>query len=61
MSRSADDDPNIPVGRDLVTVFAKDSGETVCLPPALQAELEESLEEADREDGISWDELSSRL
>ena len=51
---------SLPEGT-VVTVFAKDSAATVRLPPALQAELEESLEEADREEGISWDELSSRL
>lgn len=45
----------------VVTVFAKASESTVRLPPALQAELEASLEEADREEGISWDELSRKL
>ena len=44
-----------------VTVFAKDSEATVRLPPALQAELEEALEEADREEGISGDELFRSL
>lgn len=44
-----------------VTVFAKDSEATVRLPPALQAELEEALEEADREEGISGDELFRKL
>jgi hypothetical protein len=33
----------------------------VRLPPALQAELEEALEEADHEDGISGDELFRKL
>ncbi len=44
-----------------VTVFAQDSGATVRLPPALQAELEEALEEADHEEGISGDELFRKL
>ncbi len=44
-----------------VTVFAKDSETTVRLPPALQAELEEALEEADQEEGISGDEFFRRL
>jgi hypothetical protein len=44
-----------------VTVFAKDSGTTVRLPPALQAELEEALEEADQEEGISGDEFFNKL
>jgi hypothetical protein len=51
---------SLPEGT-VVTVFAKDSEATVRLPPALQTELEESLEEADREEGISWDELSRKL
>jgi len=45
----------------LVTVFAKDSEGSVRLPPALQAELEEALDEADREEGISGDELLGQL
>jgi predicted DNA-binding antitoxin AbrB/MazE fold protein len=44
-----------------VTVFAKDSEEIVRLSPALQAELEEALEEADHEEGISGDELFRTL
>ncbi len=40
---------------------AKDSEAPVRLPPALQADLEEALEEADREEGISGDELFRRL
>ena len=44
-----------------VTVFAQDSGAAVRLPPALQAELEEALEEADHEEGISGDELFIKL
>ena len=45
----------------VVTLIAKDSEPTVRLPPALQAELEEALEEADREEGISGDELLDKL
>jgi len=45
----------------VVTLIAKDSESTVRLPPALQAELEEALEEADREEGISGDELLDKL
>jgi hypothetical protein len=44
-----------------VAVFAQDSEATVRLSPALQAELEQALEEADREEGISGDELLERL
>jgi len=45
----------------VVTLIAKDSESTVRLPPALQAELEEALEEADREEGVSGDELLDKL
>ena len=45
----------------VVTIFAKDAETTVRLPPALQAELEAVLEEADREEGISADELLDKL
>ncbi len=45
----------------VVTIFAKDSEATVRLPPALQAELEEALEEADREEGIPGDDLLDKL
>ncbi len=51
---------SLPEGT-IVTVFAKDSEATVRLPLALQAELEEALEEADREEGISGDELLEKL
>jgi hypothetical protein len=44
-----------------VTVFAKDSEAPARLPPALRAELEAALEEADHEEGISWDDLSRKL
>lgn len=44
-----------------VTVFARDSEASVRLPLALQAELEEALEDADQEEGISGDELFKNL
>jgi hypothetical protein len=51
---------SLPEGT-VVTIFAKDSEAKIRLPPALQAELEEALEEADREEGISGDELLEKL
>ena len=51
---------SLPEGT-VVTIFAKSSEATVRLPPDLQAELEEALEEADREEGISGDELLEKL
>lgn len=45
----------------VVIVLAKDSQASVRLPPALQVELEESLEEADHEEGMSGDELLEKL
>ena len=45
----------------VVTILAKDSEAMVRLPPALQAELEEALNEADREEGISGDDLLEKL
>lgn len=41
----------------LVTVLAQDAQPSVKLPAHLQAELEDALAEADREEGISADEL----
>lgn len=51
---------SLPEGA-VVTVLAKDSDTTVRLPPALQAELEDALEEAHREEGISGDALLERF
>lgn len=51
---------SLPEGT-VVTVLAKDPEASVRLPPALQAELDESLEEADREEGMSGDELLEKL
>ena len=45
----------------VVTVFAEQAGETVRLPPPLQAELEAAIDEADREEGISGEELFEQL
>lgn len=44
-----------------VTVFAEQPGETVHLPPHLQVELEAAIDEADREEGISGEELFEQL
>ncbi len=41
--------------------FAKDSEAIVRLPPVLRAELEEALEEADREEGVSGDKFFRSL
>jgi hypothetical protein len=51
---------SLPEGT-VVTIFAKDSEAMVRLPPALQVELEEALDEADREEGISGDDLLEKL
>ena len=51
---------SLPEGT-VVTIFAKESEAVVRLPPALQSELEEALEEADLEEGISADELLEKL
>ncbi len=51
---------SLPEGT-VVTILAKSSEATVRLPPDLQAELEEALAEADREEGISGDELLEKL
>ena len=45
----------------LVTVFARDEESPVTLPPGEEAELLEALDEADREEGISAEELFDRL
>ena len=51
---------SLPEGT-VVTILARSSEATVRLPPDLQAELEEALAEADREEGISGDELLEKL
>jgi hypothetical protein len=45
----------------LVTVIANSGETSVRLPKALQMELEEALEEADREEGISGGEMLEKL
>ena len=44
-----------------VTIFAPEAQASVCMPAALQVELEEALDEADREEGITGDELLEKL
>lgn len=44
-----------------MTIFAKDAEAVVRLPPSLQSELEEALDEADREAGVSAEKLLERL
>ena len=51
---------SLPEGT-IVTILAKGSETTIQLPPALQAELEEAIEEADREEGITGEELLDKL
>ena len=45
----------------IVTVLAQDPQASVKLPAHLQAELEDALAEADREEGISVEELFDRI
>ena len=45
----------------VVTVYAQEPGSVVRLPPHLQAELEEAIDEADRADGIPAEELFAQL
>lgn len=45
----------------IATVLAQYTQPSVKLPPHLQAELEDALAEADRDEGISADELFARL
>ena len=51
---------SLPEGT-VVTIFAKDSEGRGRLPPALQAEREEALDEANREEGISGDRPLEKL
>jgi hypothetical protein len=50
----------LPEG-SVVTVLAQEVQPSVKLPAHLQTELEDALAEADREDGISADELFAKL
>ncbi len=45
----------------VVTILARDEESPVKLPPAEEAELLDALDEADREEGISAEELFDRL
>jgi hypothetical protein len=54
------DDIVLPEGT-VVTIFAQDAEAIVQLSPALQSELEEALDEADREEGVSAKTLLERL
>jgi hypothetical protein len=51
---------SLPEGT-VVTVLARGDEAAVRLPPEQEAELLEALDEADREEGISADELFVRL
>lgn len=51
---------SLPEGT-VVTVLANGGDSTVRLPPELEAELLEALDEADREPGISGEEMLARL
>ncbi len=50
------DGPSLPEGT-IVTVYAHEPMQVVRLSPELQAELEEAIDEADRKEGISAEEL----
>ena len=45
----------------VVTIFAKDTGAVVRLSPSLLSELEEALDEAEREEDVSAEVLLERL
>jgi len=51
---------DLPEGTE-VTVLVRESGSAVQLPADLQAELDDALDEADRTEGISADELFAQL
>jgi hypothetical protein len=51
---------SLPEGTQVGVFVASEPG-SIRLPPALQMELELALEEADREGGISADELFAEL
>ena len=54
------DHGSLPEGTE-VAVFVAEQDNVARLPPALQRELEEALAEADREPGISAEELFAEL
>jgi hypothetical protein len=51
---------SLPEGTEVAVVVAQRDS-SVRLPPHLQKELEEALDEADHEDGISAEELFAEL
>lgn len=54
------DSGSLPEGTEVAVVVARREA-SVRLPPHLQKELEDALDEADREDGISAEELFAEL
>jgi hypothetical protein len=54
------DSSSLPDGTEVAVFVARQQG-VVRLPPHLQKELEDALDEADREDGISAEELFAEL
>ena len=50
----------LPEGTEVAVVVTHRAG-SVRLPPHLQKELEDALDEADREDGVSAEELFAEL
>ena len=52
--------PSLPEGT-VVAVLAREESSAVTLSPAEEAELLEALDGADREEGISAEELFARL
>jgi len=51
---------SLPEGAEVGVFVARQEG-SVRLPPVLQKELEDALDEADREDGICAEELFAEL
>lgn len=51
---------SLPEGM-VVTILARESGETFEIPPELEAELQASIEEAERGETITAAELFERL
>ena len=54
------DRDSLPEGTEVAVVVTRREG-SVRLPPHLQKELEAALDDADREDGISAEELFAEL
>ena len=51
---------SLPEGTEVAVVVAK-RDKSIRLPPHLEKELDEALDEADQEDGISAEELFAEL